>query len=163
MAIQEIKEIPRTTQRLNQRALITDDINYAIENGISKFEFIGDDFNYKYLNAYANDVADRIMSQKIRYWQREYEKEVLTEDERNIRGFYIARKPYYDIKRKYQPIRISSIKGEDRRRVFCEIDLSDFDRQMKMLSDEQIKDARASHKLIDGKWEYIQERNGNVN
>ena len=158
MAIQEIKEIPASPQRVNQRRIIRDDINYAIEKGVSKFEFIGDDFNYTYLASYANDVADRIMVEKIRHWQREYEKEVLTDDELNIKGFYISRKPYYDIKRKYQPIRISSIKGEDRRRVFCEIDFSDFDRQIKMLSDEQIKDARASHKLINGKWEYIPRR-----
>lgn len=103
MAIKPIDDIPKnlTQQRESYRALIRADIQEAIDKGINKFEFVGD-YNYKYLAQYAREEARNILADTIRrrgckahWWERAFDN--------------------------YPYIRIGSVKGEEHRRVFCEI------------------------------------------
>lgn len=103
MAIKPIDDIPENIaqQRKNYRAKIRADIQEAIDKGISKFEFVGD-YNYKYLAQYAREEARNILCNavrrrncKARWWDRAFDN--------------------------YPYIRISSVKGEEHRLVFCEI------------------------------------------
>lgn len=103
MAIKPIDDIPKNIpqQRESYRAQIRADIQEAIDKGISKFEFVGD-YNYRYLAQYAREEAHNILVNavrrrecKARWWDRAFDN--------------------------YPYIRISSVKGEEHRRVFCEI------------------------------------------
>lgn len=126
MAIKPIEDIPKNTQqqRESYRAQIRADIQEAIDKGINKFEFVGD-YNYKYLAQYAREEARNILAGtirrrdcKVRWWDRAFDN--------------------------YPYIRISSVKGEEHRRVFCEIIPENLDKaieQAKRDSEERYKEA----------------------
>lgn len=116
--IKPIDEIPQSVQSKakSNRQKIRNDIQEALDHGISKFEFVGD-YNFKYLHQYAREEADRFWRKMFRditlphypEWKEKYKQKYIFLSERNLR--------------KYNPIIISSIKGEKagEKRVFCEI------------------------------------------
>ena len=115
--LKPIDEIPKG--QISRAQQIQQDIQEAIDKGINKFEFIGD-YNYNTLQQYATQTANRII------------RIMLAKRYRELREQYnIDRHTYLSLKQssEYRPkfIAITSIKGEERRRVFCEIDLSEFE------------------------------------
>jgi len=66
MAIKSVDEIPETLQqkRESYRAMIRRDINEALDNHITRFEFEGD-YNFKYLGQYAREEADRVFGSRF--------------------------------------------------------------------------------------------------
>lgn len=114
--IKPIDEIPKNTveQRKGYRQMIRNDIKEAIEKGIQKFEFVGD-YNYKYLEQYAKEEANKVVSDLTLRWSADH-------PEYKERYNYWC-SDYWKINNDYGLIKISSVKGEtpDKRRVFCEI------------------------------------------
>ena len=115
--LKPIDEIPKGS--INRKQQLRQDIQEAIDKGINKFEFIGD-YNYKYLQRYAQECADRII--RIMLAKRYGE---LREQYNIDRHTYLRLKQSSEYRPKF--IHVSSIKGEEHRRVFCEIDLSEFE------------------------------------
>lgn len=116
--IKQIEEIPKSHAEKckSNRQLIRDDIQEALDKNISKFEFIGD-YNFKYLDQYAREEAERI-------WRKLFRDTVLPH--------YDEWKEKYKTKyifltvwefRRLNPIKVSSIKSDKpgEKRVFCEI------------------------------------------
>lgn len=150
MAIKVVDEIPKTNQRRSNRDMIRADIQEALDNGISQFEFVGD-YNYKYLAQYAKKEVDRFEARKVREVQTKFKEENLTEEEKNIIGFYLWFKCSYEYKNEW--IKVSSCKGEDRRRVFCKIDdVKLFEQKIIENCHKVLNEARAEYVLSDGKW-----------
>lgn len=149
--VKEVAEIPTSgnVRVSNYRQMIRDDIQYAIDNGINKFEFEGD-YNYKYLKQYAQEVANKIMSLKINKLYREYKEQELTEQEKTGKGFYLSLKSGWEFRPRF--INVTSIKGEERRRVFCEIDLSELENRVKKEFDNSLANARSTHTWNGTKW-----------
>ena len=114
--IKPIDEIPKNLaeERKSYRNRVRSDIQEAINNGIYKFEFVGD-YNFKTLASIAREEASRVVWSIIIDWSKN--------------------NPQYDKRYKYWRsgswgandrlglIKISSVKGEtpEKRRVFCEI------------------------------------------
>ena len=156
MAIKVINEIPGSDAKKSSRKQIEEDIKEAIEKGIPLFEFTGD-YNYKYLAQYAAEVAKKIRDEKIREVHKKFRRENLTDDERNIKGFYIWFKSTWEYKKEW--ITISSRKGEDHRRVFCKIDdVKAFEEKIIEDCKKELAEARTEFVLKDGKWEWIKKR-----
>lgn len=110
--IKPVDEIPKSIaeQRESYRKMIRDDINQAIEQGITKFEFEGA-YNYKYLAQYAREEANHVLGGVLRKKGKIYDSE----------GDRIYPRYYDAAFRRHPYIKISSVKGEERKRVFCEI------------------------------------------
>lgn len=113
--IKPIDEIPRNIndKRKEYRQKIKDDLQEAMDNGILKFEFVGNDYNFKTLAQTAREEADKMVRKIIHEWSKahpEYTKR------------YAFLFGWRDNK-EMELIKITSIKGEtkDIRRVFCEI------------------------------------------
>lgn len=158
MSIREVKELPKEIKQKSARELIRADIQEALDKGINLFEFEGD-YNYKYLTGYANDVADDIRREKVREIQREFKRKNLTEEEKTIKGFHVFFNGGWKYKRYW--IKAFSQKGEERRRVFCQIE------DIKLLEDKVIEDcwidlnkARKTHILVNGEWIWKPEKRG---
>ena len=113
MSIKPITEIPLNTvdKRRSYREMIRQDIQTAIDQRITKFEFEGD-YNWKYLAQYAREEADGIWRETWYDIMRKARKE------NNINGY--MGNPSYHQKRDY--IRITSVKMPDRVHVYCQID-----------------------------------------
>lgn len=153
MAIKIIDEIPQYQKSSNQRDCIRADIQEAIDKGIALFEFEGD-YNYKYLAQYAREVARHITTVRARAIRKKFKEDNYTEEEKNIKGFYVWFSGDYIYKDNW--IRIVTRKGDDRRRVFCSIN------DIKVLEDavianckDRLAEARQKYQLIDGKWESV--------
>lgn len=56
--IRVVDEIP-SDNKPSQRDLIRRDLDEAIANHIELFEFVGEEYNHKYLAQYASEVAER--------------------------------------------------------------------------------------------------------
>jgi len=158
MSIREIKELPKEIKQKSARELIRADIQEALDKGINLFEFEGD-YNYKYLTSYANEVAEDIRRKKVREIQREFKNENLTEEEKTIKGFYLFFKSGWEYKGYW--IKAFSQKGEEHRRIFCQIE------DIKLLEDKVIEDcwkclnkARTTHILENGEWIRKPEKRG---
>lgn len=111
--IKPVDEIPMNIakKRESYRDQIRSDIHEAMDNGIKKFEFVGD-YKFKYLAQYAREEADRII-------RNEYIRVVrLHKDE--LENMY---SDYYRVWEKIRFITVTSVRGEDKDkpRVFCEI------------------------------------------
>lgn len=130
--IKPIDEIPKNTsqKRESYREMIRNDIREAMDKGIDKFEFIGE-YKYKYLAVYAREEAKHILYNiaRERFAQMRGDEEI-----------YLSS---IDIKSD-EYIQISSLKGEtpDRPRVFCRIDLSGLDDELKALVQEKSERSR---------------------
>lgn len=150
MAIKIIDEIPITSKGKARRELIREDIQEAIDKGISLFEFEGD-YNYKTLAQNARDVAKSFKAKKLIEVQRKFKEENLTDDEKNIKGFYVWFKSVWEYKHHW--IHITSCKGEDNPRVFCKIDdVKNFEQVIIEDCKKVLAEARTDYVLIDGKW-----------
>lgn len=114
--IKPIDEIPKNTveKRKSYRQMIRNDIMEAIEKGIQKFEFVGD-YNYKYLEQYAKEEANRVVRDLTLQWSEDHP------EYKEKCSYWFA--DYWRINKDDGVIKISSVKGEtpDKRRVFCEI------------------------------------------
>ena len=99
MSVKPVSEIPteRAARQKSYRQMIREDIAYAVQNNILKFEFEGD-YNFESLPNAAKQIADEIYIKNL--WKRGLP--------------YVSQRcsPY---------IRITSTKGTTRRHVFCEI------------------------------------------
>jgi hypothetical protein len=143
MSIKPLDEIPMNTvdKRRSYREMIRQDIQTAIDQRITKFEFEGD-YNWKYLAQYAREEADGIWRST---W---YDIMRKAKEEHGIKGY--MGNPSYHQKRDY--IRISSVKMEDRMHVYCQIDYDAPERICRPLIEEAIqeqkeKDAKAEAKV----------------
>lgn len=143
MSIKPLDEIPLNTadKRQSYRAMIRQDIQTAIDQRITKFEFEGD-YNWKYLTQYAREEADGIWRST---W---YDIMRKAKEEHGIKG--CMGNPSYHQKHDY--IRISSVKMEDRMHVYCQIDYDAPERICRPLIEEAIleqkeKDAKAEAKV----------------
>ena len=124
--IKPVDEIPLTVrgERMSRRQMLQNDIQEAIDKGISKFEFEGD-YNYKYLANYAREEADHILDKILR---ERWEKEPRQPYEENEFRVYPKFWERHIRERKY--IIIHNVKREDRYHVFCEIIPSALDEMM---------------------------------
>ena len=106
MSVKPVIEIPKPSvyKQKSFRQMIREDISYAIEHNILKFEFEGE-YNYDSLPNAAKQVADEMYIKAIRKMNVPYISQRFT--------------PY---------IRISSVKGEKHKRVFCEISPQNLER-----------------------------------
>ena len=114
--IKPIDEIPKNQaeQRKSYRQQVREDIQEAIDNGIYKFEFIGD-YNFKTLAGIATEEARNVAAKILYTWSNNHPE-------------YKKRYEYWkcgswEVNKKIGLKKISSIKGEtpEKRRVFCEI------------------------------------------
>lgn len=148
MSIKPLDEIPMNTvdKRRSYREMIRQDIQTAIDQRITKFEFEGDDYNWKYLAQYAREEADGIWRST---W---YDIMRKAKEEHGIKGY--MGNPSYHQKRDY--IRISSVKMDDRMHVYCQIDYDAPERICRPLIEEAIleqeeKDAKVEAKDLSAK------------
>ncbi len=106
--IKPVEEIPKDG-KTSQSKRIEADIQEAIDKGIRLFEFVGEDYNWKYLASYAGEVGRNILRKQIARMQSGRLKDT---------GVHYYDRPFRD----HPYIRITSIKDEKQgRRVFCEI------------------------------------------
>ena len=112
MAIKQIDEIPQglAEKRRSYREAIRKDIEYALDHGITKFEFVGDWYNYKTLAQYAREEAERIFWIRLRPLLTEKKKE------HNLKIFPCR---WRHEERSY--IKVTSHKQDDRVHVYCEV------------------------------------------
>lgn len=139
--IQQIDEIPLSTagKRRSYREMIQNDIREAIDKRIEKFEFLGD-YNWKYLQSYAKEEADRIW---IDTW---YE---IMREARVKHGLSGYMTPDYHDKGKY--IKVSSVKMDDRIHVYCQIDFDAPQQICGRLIEELIAQKEARENAIEAK------------
>jgi hypothetical protein len=140
--IKPVETIPMnaTAKRQSYRGMIRGDIEDAIAQGITKFEFAGD-YNWKYLAQYAREEADTI-------WRKAY-AQIMREagEEHGIKiSSYL---PSYKDKGQY--IKIHSVKMTDRIHVYCEIDPDAPMRICQPLIDEAIKEHEERQAGIEAK------------
>ena len=113
--IKPIDEIPKNVseQRRSYRERIAADIQEAIDNGIYKFEFVGD-YNFKTLAQIAGEEARNVAWKIVRQWSK---------DNPQYKERYKFWCPGSWELKKWKLICVSSVKGEtpEKRRVFCEI------------------------------------------
>ena len=113
--IQEIKEVPVINPTTSKKQMIRDDIRYALNNHIEKFEFQGD-YNWKYLSQYAREVASRLFANEIFYpIKNEVEKELNGKYERER----VFAPPYCRYTKEF--ITIQSRRLDDRIHVYATI------------------------------------------
>lgn len=110
--IKQVDEIPQTLQekRKSYREMIRKDIQAAIDSGVQKFEFVGNEYDYKYLANYARDEADNMTDKALR---------PLLQASAQENGWHYLKA--WRIRRTGRYIKITSHKAADRMHVFCEI------------------------------------------
>lgn len=116
--IKPVDEIPLTVrgERMSRRQMLQNDIQEAIDKGISKFEFEGD-YNYKYLANYAREEADRVLDKVLRErWDQEPRQPHEGED-----GYRAYPKYWESHIRAIKYIIIHNVRNDDRMHVYCEI------------------------------------------
>lgn len=119
MAIAVIDRVPENQKSISKRELLRNDIREAIDNKISCFEFVGD-YNYKYLGSYAKEEAKYIIRSMVR---KAFEKRKALDDCTlyvYLDDFNVAELFY----------KISIRKQEDRKHVYMNLYLNDFDKIM---------------------------------
>lgn len=111
MSIRPLDEIPQSLagKRQSYREMIRADIQTAIDQGITKFEFEGD-YNWKYLAQYAREEADNI-------WRKRWLK--IIQEANAKHDLHCSTLPPYTEKGKY--IKITSVKMGDRIHVYGQI------------------------------------------
>lgn len=113
--IKPVDVIPenQVQRRESYRENIRKDIQAAMDQGIRKFEFVGE-YNFKTLAQTAREEADRMTMMLVAKWSREHP------EYKNVLKYKTFRCYEY---RTMEIIKISSIKGDEKgtRRVFCEI------------------------------------------
>ena len=134
----EIIPMNATAKRQSYRSMIRGDIEDAIAQGITKFEFEGD-YNWKYLAQYAREEADTI-------WRRAFAN--IMREARSKYGIKVYLPCYTD---KGQYIKIHSVKMADRIHVYCEIDPDAPMRICQPLIDEAIKEQEERQAGIEAK------------
>lgn len=140
--IKPVETIPMnaTAKRQSYRGMIRGDIEDAIAQGITKFEFDGD-YNWKYLAQYAREEADTI-------WRRAFAN--IMREAGSKYGIKVSNYlPCYKDKGQY--IKIHSVKMTDRIHVYCEIDPDAPMRICQPLIDEAIKEHEERQAGIEAK------------
>lgn len=131
MAIREVQEIP-TGHKKTKKDIIWDDIQEAISKDITKFEFVGDEYDYRHLCSYARMVvAERV---------RELARPILTKAKRE-NGWRFTPTLLYPTAYERQYIKITQRKEDGRNHVYCEIDKDAFD----MMVEDSIEAYRKKH------------------
>ena len=139
--IKPVEQIPLNAagKRQSYRGMIRADIEQAIAEGITKFEFEGE-YKWKYLAGYAREEADTI-------WRNTWYK--IMREAREKYGYKGGRVPSYSDKGQY--IKIHSVKMEDRIHVYCEIDPEAPMRICQPLIDADLEDQKAMQEGIEAK------------
>lgn len=140
--IKPVETIPMnaTAKRQSYRGMIRGDIEDAIAQGITKFEFDGD-YNWKYLAQYAREEADTI-------WRRAFAN--IMREAGSKYGIKVSNYlPCYKDKGQY--IKIHSVKMTDRIHVYCEIDPEAPMRICQPLIDADLEDQKAMQEGIEAK------------
>ena len=123
--IKELQKIPGSPER-TQREQIRADINEALERKVRLFEFVGDIYNYKTLQASAANEARWMTSTRL--------KAAFYKKHPELRRWFVSH-----IDTRCQWIKVRSKKDGDKRRVFCEINEAEFERAL----EECIEKAKA--------------------
>ncbi len=153
MSIKPIDAIPTGTHKQSARDMIRADICEAISKGIRLFEFDGD-YNYKTLGGNVADIIKEIKRKEICRIQSKFREEFYSDDEKNIKGFHTFFKSAYEYKNYW--ITVKTTRGDEHRRVFCELgDSKSFESQVIEDCKQALAEARAEHKIVDGKWRRI--------
>ena len=155
--IKPVDEIPGTNGRTTKRAEIKADILEAIEKGISKFEFEGD-YNWTYLGQYAREEAKNIIRDMYFDLMRKLKAENMTDQERHGKGFYVWWTDYWKLNRHGEYIKVTTTKGESRRRVFCEIHLEDLEPAIRTDFFEKLNEARTRYKWSEAEQRWLDTR-----
>ena len=136
MAIKEIKAIPRE-EKTTKKDMILNDVKEALDKGIFKFEFVGDEYNYKHLCTYAKTVT----------W--EWTKQLIREDVRKVmkNEGWKRMTAFIDAPKKDDPkyISISSLKIGNETHVYCEIN----DGAYEWLLQRTLEDTKALNERTD--------------
>lgn len=141
MSIKEVKELPLTQRERydSYRSMIRADLEEAIRNRISTFEFEGD-YNYKYLAQYAREEAGRLFTFRVyRDASKRVKQELASKFPENKYIF-----PESEFKYKNRYIKIRTKKGEDRIHVYGQIDFEFADTFCEIL----LKDTEAKYKEL---------------
>ena len=132
-----IDEIPKNMveERKSYRERIRNDIQEAIDKGISKFEFVGD-YNFKTLRGTAQEEADRVVYKIVLEWKKKH-------PDYDFKALHVGAS-IWSVNQTKHLIQISSVKGEtpDKRRVFCKIQ-PDMEEKIKEYYDEKVKEDEA--------------------
>lgn len=134
MAIKEIKEIPRE-EKTTKKDMILNDVKEALDKGIFKFEFVGDEYNYKHLCTYAKTVTWEWTKQLIR---KDARKVMKNEGWKHMASVETPKKddPKY--------ISITSMKIGNATHVYCEIN----DGAYEWLLQRTLEDTKALNERI---------------
>lgn len=115
MAIQVLYKLPEKVMKKSERAMIREDLQEAIDNGIEAFEFVGD-YNYRYLASNVKNEANWLAEKMIAKVYEDHRCEFKN------REFLLAD----SMKKRFvkQWITITGITLEDRKHVYCKINHS---------------------------------------
>ena len=135
--IKPIEKLPETLsqKRESYRARIRNDIRQAIDGRTAKFEFVGD-YNYEYLARYAREEASNILRPYFNQARSDVAEAI--KQKLGLDTCFIS----YQYESDYceQFIRISSVKGPDRRHVYAEINFDVLDNLEEMLLERVMKE-----------------------
>lgn len=134
MSIKEVDKIPddKAKKRQTYRQMIRNDIAEAISKRIPKFELEGD-YNYKYLNNYAREEAQRYFASNIY-------RPLAAKVREYMHGHYDSR--WFSVPSEWEVgklfVQVHKISGEDRPHVFVELDFEFVDNLYDYLLDRTI-------------------------
>lgn len=135
--IKPIEKLPETLsqRRDSYRARMRADIQQAIDSRTAKFEFVGD-YNYKYLAPDAREQARKVL--RPYFNQARSDAAEAIKQRLGLDTCFIS----YQYESDYceQFIRISSVKGPDRRHVYAEINFDVLDNLEEMLLERVMKE-----------------------
>ena len=115
MSIRPVDKIPKASSKtLSYRDLIRNDINDAMNQGISKFEFTGDCYNYKYLAQTVREEVGKMFREEFNRRITPVRARLTTEFDQSFPC------SYYHYVNKY--IRIHAVTQIDKIHVYAEID-----------------------------------------
>lgn len=112
--IKPVDEIPMNPEQKNKgyRDKIRKDLQEAMDNGIRRFEFVGD-YKYKYLAKYVREEAEKIIRSTYYGLQTKHRVE-----------FGNSTPDLWSVRKRIKYFTVTNIKTEkkDEPRVFCEIE-----------------------------------------
>lgn len=135
--IKPIEKLPETlSQRKDSyRARMRADIQQAIDSRTAKFEFVGD-YNYKYLAQYAREQARKVFLPYFNQARKDAAETI--KQKLGLDTCFISSQ--YELDYCEQFIRISSVKGPERRHVYAEINFDILDNLEEMLLERVMKE-----------------------
>ena len=135
--IKPIEKLPETLsqKRKSYSAGMRADIQQAIDSRITKFEFVGD-YNYKYLAQCAREQARKVFLPYFNQARSDVAEAI--KQKLGLDTCFISYQHELELCGKF--IRISSVKGPDRRHVYAEINFDVLDNLEEMLLERVMKE-----------------------